>query len=107
MRETVRQTEPWAKGCPGSLGCQHSAGVGFLQPRKWLLHSPLAPSVPSTICLTHGSGSLGVPLQESHLAPENRTGFSGSCLSGRNPNVSVFDCSLQLIKCDFPVEREK
>lgn len=26
---------------------------------------------------------------------------------GQNPNVSVSDCYLQLIKCDFPVEREK
>lgn len=84
MRETVRQTGPRVK--PGSLGCQHSLGVGFLQPRKWLLHSPLAPAVP----VHHlpdpglqgpGCASAGVPSRPRELV----RAFQGAASPGEIP----------------------
>lgn len=84
MRETVRQTEPRAK--PGSLGCQHSAGVGFLQPRKWLLHSPLAPAVsihhlPDPWLQEPGCASAGVPSRPG----EPVQAFQGAASPGEIP----------------------
>lgn len=93
--------EDWVAGripLPRSSGLLCSALPGFFQ---------VPFSVSQSVCPASSFHLAHSPTHPIGLVSLQRTTGFGEGTSWTKSNISVCDYSLQLIKCDFPVEREK